>query len=43
VGEDLSQLVITTSSLEHETDEAAGKTYIFDTNSSGVPSAPARV
>jgi sugar lactone lactonase YvrE len=43
VGEDLSRLVITTANLEHETDEAAGKTYIFDTSTSGLPLASARV
>ena len=37
VGEDLSQLVITTSQLENEGDEAAGKTYIFDSKTSGLP------
>lgn len=43
VGDDLSRLVITTSQLDHEGDEAAGKTYIFDTKTAGLPLVAAGV
>lgn len=42
VGGDLTQLVITTSNIDHESDEAAGKTYLFDTGVAGMPTAKAR-
>lgn len=42
VGNDLMQLVITTSTIDHESDEAAGKTYIFDVAVAGLPAAKAR-
>lgn len=42
VGEGLMQLVITTSNIDHETDQAAGKTYIFDVTVPGLPAAKAR-
>lgn len=41
VGKDLMQLVITTSTIGHEADKAAGKTYIFDVTVPGLPTAEA--
>ena len=42
VGTDLMTLVITTSTIDHESDEAAGKTYLFDAAVAGLPVAKAR-
>lgn len=42
VGDDLTQLVITTSNIEQESDEAAGKTYLFDAGVTGIPPVQAR-
>lgn len=42
VGDDLMQLVITTSSIDHEDDEAAGKTYLFETTVAGLATGSAR-
>jgi sugar lactone lactonase YvrE len=42
VGENLMQLVITTSNIDHESDQAAGKTYMFDVTVPGLPTARAK-
>ncbi len=41
VGKDLMQLVITTSNIDQETDQAAGKTYLFNVTVPGLPTAKA--